>query len=109
MSYVNEDKRRGVLTGEAAIMGEAVLGHELTVAELRLIPYVQSCAVDQMRIDRARVNAEEKAILKDWTERGLCRCYPWNVEVAPTREFWQFMCDVLFEAYSLELIGGDAS
>ena len=109
MSYVNESKLRGVLTDEVAIMGEAVLGHELTVTELRLIPYVQFCAVNQQRIDRARVSAEEKAILKDWTERGLCRCYPWNVEVAPTRGFWQFLCDVLFEAYSLELVKEDAS
>lgn len=100
---VDEPQDRGVLSEHLAGKYEPYLGHPLTVEELRLIPYVQYCAVNWQSIDRSRVNAEEREILRDWTDRGLCQCYPFNVEVAPSQSFWRFMCDVLFDAYVLHL------
>ena len=91
------------MTDELAKKGESILGHPMTATELRLIPYVHYCAVNQQSIDRSRTNQEEHEILRGWTDRGLCRCFPFNVEVAPSNNFWQFMCDVLFDAYVLHL------
>lgn len=96
-------KHRGRMDAEKAMKYKEFLGHPLTQAEMRLIPYVQYCAVNQGSIDRRHINAEEKIILKQWTEANMCMCYPFNVCVAPTREFWDFMCNVLWDFYSVEL------
>lgn len=100
---VDDSKGRGVMTYELAKKGESILGHPLTVVELLLIPYVHYCAVSRQSTDRSRTNTEEHEILRGWTDRGLCRCFPFNVKVAPSNDFWQFMCDVLFDAYVLQL------
>lgn len=96
-------QQRGKMDEEKAEKYTAFLGHSLTQAEMRLVPYVQYCAVNQQSIDRARVDAAEKALLKEWTDKGWCVCYPFNVPVSPTSEFWQFMCDVLWDFYSHKL------
>lgn len=97
------EQRRGMMDAAKAMKYEGFLGHPLTQAEMRLVPYVQYCAVNQQSIDRRRVDADEVALLKDWTLNEWCVCYPFNVPVAPTREFWQFMCDVLWDFYSHKL------
>lgn len=77
------------------------LGHELTREELRLVPYVQYCAVNQQQCDRAHMDATERSILNDWVEQGFLEQYPC---IIPTREFWGFMCDVLLDFYVHELV-----
>lgn len=110
MSCANEGKTRGTLTDAGRDGANAVLGHNLTGHELRLMPYLIHCAMDQQPVERGKVNMDEKEILKDWTARGLCRCYPFSVPVAATKEFWRLMADAVFEGYVLELPeGGDAS
>lgn len=96
-------KDRGVIDEEKAKKYEAFLGHPLTLTEMRLVPYVCFCATDQSRIDREKVSREERAILKEWTDKGWCVCFPFNVEVVPSREFWEFMCGVLWDFYCNEL------
>lgn len=106
MKCVIEDKPRGSLSEATRDSAGAVLGRKLTEGELRLMPYLIHCAMDQQPVERAKVTPDEKEILKDWTERGVCRCYPFNVPVAATKEFWRFMVDAAFEGYVLELPGG---
>lgn len=108
MNYVIEDKQRGVFSEAERGSADAVLGRQLTEGELRLMPYLIHCAMDQQPVDRSKITPDEKEILKDWTERGICRCYPFNVPVAATKEFWRLMADAVFDAYVLELRGGDA-
>lgn len=96
-------KERGAMDEEKAKKYEAFLGHPLTLTEMRLVPYVHYCAVNQERIEREKVSPEEKAILEDWTDKGWCICYPFNVEVAASPEFWKFACDILWDFYCHEL------
>lgn len=95
------EKQRGFLDESRAKKYEAFLGHELTREELRLVPYLQYCAVNHQQTDRARMSAEERKIMREWKERGFLEIYPC---VIPTREFWEFMCDALFDFYTHELV-----
>ncbi len=72
------------------------------VTELRLIPYFQYLVVNQMPVDPRKVSGKERDILIKWKQAGkiefsmthVCRC---------TREFWDWMNDILWDAYALSL------
>ena len=76
---------------------EGFFGRAVTRTELRLIPYVQYVMVNDQKISPNHVNQEERDILSLWREAG-------HIEggasgLAVTGEFWNFMCEVLFEGY----------
>lgn len=98
------NKSRGVMDAEKAMKYKEFLGHPLTQKEMRLIPYVQYCAVNHQTIDRRSVDKEETELLKEWDSKGWCECYPFNATVIPSRKFWDFMNDVLWDFYCLELV-----
>lgn len=62
--------KRGQLTTKVKKEAQRLLGKEITVRELRLMPYVQSVMINDRRIDLRKINEEERAILSDWRERG---------------------------------------
>lgn len=95
------EKGRGRYDEARAEKHKAFLGHDMTQEEIRLIPYIQYCAVNHYTTDRARMSASERKIVNEWQERGWLERFPY---IIPTREFWQFMCDVLFDFYVDELV-----
>lgn len=95
------EKKRGAMNDELAKKHEGFLGHPLTLTEIRLIPYIQYCAVNQQRADRSRMNADERKLLNEWEQASYLVRFPY---IVPTREFWQFMSDVLFDFYASELV-----
>lgn len=95
------DKGRGRYDEARAAKYKEFLGHDLTKEELRLIPYLQSCAVNHYATDRSKMSAAERRLVTEWQERGWLERFPY---IIPSREFWQFMCDVLFGFYVDELV-----
>jgi hypothetical protein len=89
--------KRGEFTPHIAEKMRKFLGRESDQIELRLIPYLQYTMVNSQRVEPSKVNDNERAILSKLRVAG-------HIEggasgLAVTREYWDFMCDILFDAY----------
>ena len=89
--------KRGELTEPVRAKMEKFLGRETSTDELRLLPYLQYQMMNEQRIDPAKINSDDRAILRLLKQGG-------HIEggmsgLAMTREFWDFINDVLFDAY----------
>lgn len=94
-------KKRGKYDEEKAAKYEGFFGHPLTLVEMRLIPYVQYCAVNQQQIDRSRIDGAEHKLMFEWKKNGWLDLFPC---VSVSREFWNVMGNILFDFYSCELV-----
>lgn len=90
--------KRGELMEEAKGVAKRLLGIDLTLRELRLLPYVQHLAVDHAAIDRQKVSDEEAAILLDWIEKDWIKG-TWFSRVVPSLEFWRAITEILYVTY----------
>lgn len=101
--------KRGELT-KAVIEAAQSYGLEtLTREELRLIPYLQYCLTNDMRIDLQRINRQEVGILAAWQQDGhvVAGLSPGGrvlmssdaPKLAVTQNFWNMMSHVLWLAY----------
>lgn len=88
---------RGELTPFIKARMEAFLGRETTVAELRLLPYIGFVMVNDRAIDPKKVNREERDILALWRAAGYIE--GGMSGLALTREFYDFVQDILFFGY----------
>ncbi|QLB15857.1 hypothetical protein A6B39_10560 [Mannheimia granulomatis] len=64
---------RGILSEEIKQKSQELLGYELTQDELRLMPYLQYCAINDKNIDPRSVNNKERRILMDWQDKGYIK------------------------------------
>jgi len=90
-------KLRGQLTEKAQTIAQKFLGREITTKELRLLPYLQYTMMNDQKLDIRRVSEEERKILAKLREEGHIEGGASGLGV--TREFWDFMADILFETY----------
>lgn len=90
-------KNRGGLTKEVQRIAKEHIGREITQTELRLIPYIQCIMVNEQKLDPSKINSEERQIFMQWKKEGHCDGGMSGLLI--TKEFWDFMCEVLFEAY----------
>jgi len=88
---------RGILTEEVNKIAEDMIHRKITQVELRLIPYIQYAMVNEQKIEPRRVNAEEREILAKWRKEGFIDGGAGGLLI--TKEFWDFMCEILFETY----------
>ena len=70
----------------------------ITNTELRLIPYFQYLLVNHMPVDPAKITAEERTILQNWRDAGKIT-FSCTGPVTASKEFWDFMNEVLWDAY----------
>lgn len=89
---------RGVLTPEVQEVAKNLLGYELTVLELRLMPYLQYIVMNDKRINPNHINQEEREILSKWRDKGWM-CGGAGSYVNVTKWFWLAMNEILFVAY----------
>lgn len=89
--------RRGELTDQVRAKMEAFLGRPTSKTELHLIPYLQYVMVNEQVIDPKKINREEREILSLLRTAGHIEGGMTGLSV--TREFFDFMCSVLFDAY----------
>lgn len=90
-------QRRGQLTARIKQRSRELLGYEVDVIELRLMPYIQYVMVNDQRIDICKVNPGERAILSKWRAAGYIDGGAGGVGI--TREFWDIICDLCFLGY----------
>ena len=88
---------RGQLTDRIKQRSKELLGYEITVRELRLMPYIMYVMVNEQRLEIAKINQEEREILRKWKDAG-------HIEggasgLAITREFWDICCSIVFLGY----------
>ena len=88
---------RGVLTKEVQEIAKKHIGREIDTTELRLIPYIQYIMVNEQKIESIRVNLEDRKILQKWRKKGYIK--GGSSELSITKEFWDFMCEILFQSY----------
>lgn len=72
------------------------------VDELRLIPYLQYCLINQEPIDPNKTHPKERVILSDWQSKGYISGCASDV-ICISREFWDIIHDCLWYAYANQL------
>jgi hypothetical protein len=89
---------RGVLTDEVKNKAKGFFQQEdFTAQELRLLPYIQYQLMNSQKINPANINPQERHILQKWRDAGHLTFG--MSELTVTREFWDFMNDVLWDTY----------
>jgi hypothetical protein len=61
---------RGELTDRVQEKAVEMFGREITLRELRLMPYIQHTMMNNQRIEPAKLNGEERDVLQQWREAG---------------------------------------
>lgn len=93
---------RGMLTDKIKAKALEMLGHEITTAELRLMPYIHYCAMNNARMDPRRMTDQERVILGRWRERFWIEGGA-AAPVQVSKEFYDAMNAILWYGY----FGGD--
>lgn len=86
--------RRGMLSEELKKK------YNITQKELRLMPYFQYLLLNHAAVDPAKIDEEERKILSRWQKEGkITRPCVRGDTCSVTKEFWDFMCEILYETY----------
>lgn len=88
---------RGALTDSIKAKSKELLGYEISLRELRLMPYVHFVMGNEQRIDPNKINEEERKILSSWREKGYIEGGAGGLTI--TKEFWDAMCEILWLGY----------
>ena len=88
---------RGALTKAVQKIAKEKIGREITLRELRLIPYIQYVMLNEQKLEPIKINSEEREVLKKWKEEKYIEGGATGLSI--TKEFWDFMCEILFESY----------
>lgn len=90
---------RGKLTDAVQTAAKKHLNRPIDTFELRLMPYVQYCLMNDQNIEPAKVNGNERAVLTSWRSEGLLSGGSSRRSLQVTKKFWDAMSDILWEAY----------
>lgn len=90
---------RGALTDEVQKLSNDFFGRDLSLDELHLFPYMDYCLKNFGRYDPLKMNKSEVRIFQKYAEK-----YPQHFafgirEIWISKEFYQFIQDVLWVAY----------
>jgi hypothetical protein len=88
---------RGQLSTVIQEKAKAFWGREITQTELRLYPYIYTCAINERKIDPAKINVEERQIMTMWREAGHFK--GGMADMNMTKEFFDFINDMLWMGY----------
>ncbi|EJX4928859.1 hypothetical protein OD635_005948, partial [Salmonella enterica] len=88
---------RGQLSPEIERKSRELLGYAISQQELRLMPYVQHCAMNEGCINQTRVNPQEREILRHWERCGFGGfCGP-RLDIE--KSFWFAINEILWLGY----------
>lgn len=88
---------RGTLTKEINEIAFKIIGRKINQLELRLMPYIQYVMINEQKIDPRKINSEERKVLKKWKDEGFIEGGATGLAI--TKEFWDFMNEILFQGY----------
>ncbi len=98
METTTEEKQgRGQLTERIKQKSVELLGYEIDVRELRLMPYIQYQMVNNQKIEPAHINVEERKILSKWRVAGHIEGGASGLNI--TKEFWDIINEIIFLGY----------
>jgi len=88
---------RGQLTQRIKDKSKELLGYEMDVTELRLMPYILTVMMNEQRIDPRKCNQDDRVILQKWRKAG-------HIEggasgLAITTDFWNIICEIVRLGY----------
>lgn len=87
-------QERGQLTQRIKDKSKKLLGYKITKEELRLMPYVQYCLINEQQIDIKL--GEEAVILTKWEKKGFMQ---FSEKIKTTKEFWDIMSELIWLGY----------
>ena len=91
------EQGRGQLTDRIKKKSFELLGYEIGVRELRLIPYIQYVMVNKQKLEIRKINQEEREILSKWRKAGHIEGGASGLKI--TKEFWNIICEIMFLGY----------
>ena len=91
--------KRGALTPAIQAAAKYMIGREISLKELRLIPYIQYQLFNEQTIDIQRIDADEREILQSWKKNGWVAGGASAHSLEVSKPFWDFMCEVLYLGY----------
>ena len=88
---------RCMLTTDVNEIAKLMIGRKISEKEMRLIPYIQYVMCNDRKLKAELINQEERKILEKWKDEGHVKGGICGLAI--TKQFWDFMCEVLFIAY----------
>jgi len=88
---------RGAITEAVRVLSKELFGYKIGVRELRLIPYIFQCLLDNINIGCEKVNDEERGIIIKWQDEGRLFTPTSNLRV--TSDFYDIMSKILKIGY----------
>jgi len=90
-------QKRGQLTDRIKQKSKELLGYEIDVTELRLMPYILYVMQNDQRIAPRRCNEAERDILHKWRKAGHIEGGASGLRI--TKDFWEILCEIVFLGY----------
>ena len=94
---MREIQLRGRLTQRIKDKSMELLGYEMNVTELRLMPYVLYQMTNEQRIDPGKCSSDDRAILKKWRKAGYTDGGASGLHIS--EDFWKILCAIVFLGY----------
>ena len=91
------EQKRGQLTDRIKEKSKELLGYEMNVRELRLMPYIQYVMGNNQKLEINKINDEERKILRKWKKAGYAEGGASGLRI--TREFWNIINEIIFLGY----------
>ena len=88
---------RGMLSEEIKQKSQELLGYEITQEELRLMPYVLYCVLNDQDVSPRHINAEERNILMEWQKKGFISSHSSDLRVR--KDFYDMANELLWIGY----------
>lgn len=89
---------RGALTETVQQLARELMGREISIRELRMMPYIQFLCINSQNVDPNKIAAEERHVLTLWRNEGYIE--GGAVDLYVTKEFWNILHQILWEAYA---------
>lgn len=89
--------RRGALSPQIQDLCKEFLGREITIRELRLMPYIDYVMKNEQRIEPCKVNGEERDVLSMLRKEGHIEGGASGLSI--TKDYYNFMQQVLWLGY----------
>ena len=93
---------RGRITVKVQELAKKLLGRDITVAELRLMPYVMLKLMDNHNVDPQHINGDERKVFAVWKEKNYIDNMSTSLSVSS--EFYDIMVQILKVGYCEDMI-----
>ena len=90
-------QKRGQLTNRIKQESKKLLGYEIGIEELRLMPYILFVMQNEQRIDPNKLNRDDRAILSKWRKAKHIEGGASGLGI--TEQFWNILCRIVFLGY----------